>query len=778
MRAEEHPASALMHRAWKVKKMSFVYFDALFPGSSDGSDLGYVALALFPGGKFDPEKGPTQKHFFAWPSEKDDLVAFCLQNTDKDIYTVPALFRNRGNRKASNIAHQWAVYADADDLDVRKVLAEPTMVVETSYGRHHLYWVTSTDNPRALMEISRSVAHTHAADGCDPSGWDAGQLLRVPGTTNNKTAEPFTVRLLRTGNPYAIEALKEVYPPVVSVPRRITSGNEMPDLKNYNQECIKESSQVFHYNVDIYSMFADELVEGQDRSATMWRLLSEMSRSGVSRNTAMYIAWEAKCNKYRLDNRSEEDLWNELCRAYEDPDNQPVTNSLDAADRSIVNLHRSLIDASERNPERQAKDFAETITLLRNEERDSVPDDTFVDRYQHWATTRTDAPDVYHRAGAITLLTSVFGEFGSCPTKFDSNLTLWVLLLGPTTRARKTTAMMLWVDLLTEMEDERFRYLIGSDVTSEALSVILPKKDGRSSVFYRDEAHGLLYEQEKKRYLVGLREHMTELYGGRVRMRVRASMSEEDQPRGNIRTNFVMFLCGTMNQVTQALTIDDYQSGHLARFLVAEADPPPMTKDDMYIDQYDGVDRSDDLVRRSLVNDLTASRQFWLGEVRGFGHPKMIPFAQDAWARYLDVKWDIYETALKHELSEVLLPTTDRMGTSVMKCAILLAMSEKKKRVEMRHVMKSIALAEEWYSATATIAGRILHSSWSARQEELLAAVKSRTDGITQQELYSRYRTRMQEKDIESDLNVLMKAGLIKKIAERGRIRYIAITRL
>ena len=113
-----------------------------------------------------------------------------------------------------------------------------------------------------------------------------------------------------------------------------------------------------------------------------------------------------------------------------------------------------------------------------------------------------------------------------------------------------------------------------------------------------------------------------------------------------------------------------------------------------------------------------------------------------------------------------------------MKCAVLLAMSEKMERVEMRHVLKAIALAEEWYSATALIAGRIMHSSWSARQEELLAAAKSRVDGITQQELYTRYRTRMQEKDIESDLNVLMKAGLIKKVAERGRIRYIAITRL
>lgn len=763
------------------------YFDTLFPESPDGTDLGYVVLSMFPTdsenpeGKFNAAKGITQNLFYAWPSQKDDIIAFVLQNSEKDIYTVPSLFKTRGSRKASNIAHQWCVYADADSLDIRKVRVEPTMVVETSPDSHHLYWATSTDDPRTLMDISKAVAHTHADDGCDPSGWDAGQLLRVPGSTNNKYGDPMEVLLRRVGSSHTMEHLREMYPDVVPQ-RKVSLGEDMPPRKNwyYATDAIRESGEVFHYHPDIYTMFADELIDGQDRSATMWKLLSEMSRCGVTKTTAMYIAWEAKCNKYRLDGRSEEELWNELCRAYDDPANQPVMNSFEASDKSHIAAERSLIDASDKNPERRVKDFLSSISLLNDEERQDIPYDTFIDRYQSWAATRTDAPETYHRAGAITLLTSVFGEFGSCPTKFDSNLTLWFLLLGPTTRARKTTAMMLWVDMLTELQDERFIYLLGSDVTSEALSVILPKRDGRTSVFYRDEAHGLLYEQEKKRYLVGLREHMTELYGGRVRMRIRASTvgDDDDVPSGNIRTNFVMFLCGTLDQVTQALTIDDYQSGHLARFLVAEANPPPLTEEDMFIDQYDGVDRSDDVVRRALINDLAASREFWLRKTGGFGRPRIVPFSGDAWKRLSKSKWNIYQMAQQHEMKEVLEPTTDRMGTSVMKCAVLLAMSERLERVEMRHVIKAISLAEEWLESTATIAGQILHSTWSARQEELLTATRSRVDGITQQELYSRYRTRMQEKDIESDLNVLMKAGLIKKIAERGRVRYIGISRL
>jgi hypothetical protein len=760
--------------------MSFAFFDALFPSTgNDGRDLGYAVLALFPEGRFDPSTGPKQNHYFAWPSQKDDMVAFCLHNSDSDIYTVPALFKTRSSRKADNIAHMWAVYADADTLPLDRLRAEPTMIVETSPDRHHAYWVTSTDNPAALTAVSRAIAHTHAQDGCDPSGWDAGQLLRVPGTTNNKYArlglDPFVVNIKRHGATWSLEKLADLYPEPSNVARAPEASEEMPPRKSwhYTEEAIRESTDVFHYSPDISSMFSTELVPGQDRSATMWRLLCELSRYGCSRKTAMFIAWEAKCNKYRIDGRSEEELWAELCRAYDDPSNAPVTTSLEAAERTRL-------DASEHNPENKLKAFLENVEILHAGERDRVPDDTFIDRYVGWATTRTDAPEIYHRAGAVTMLSAVFGEFGSCPTKFDSNLTLWFLLLGPTTRARKTTAMMLWVDLLADLQDQQYSYLLGSDVTSEALSAILPKRDGRTSLFYRDEAHGLLYEQDKKRYLAGLREHFTELYGGRVRMSLRASSANSDEETGtsgNIRTNFVMFLCGTLDQVTNSLTIEDYQSGHLARFLVAEADPPPMTEEDMYAEQYDGVDRSEDPFRQRLIDELANSREYWY-DITEPGRLKMIPFEPIAWDRLQKAKWEIYQKAKEHEQAEALLPTTDRMGTSLMKCAVLIAMSEREPKVSMRHVLKAMQLAEEWYTSTATIAGRIMYSSWSASQEEVLTKIRSQVDGVTEQEIYARFRTKMQEKEIESILTVLMRAGLIMKVIDKKRIRYARVNRL
>lgn len=758
--------------------MSFAFFNTLFPDPGNGRDLGYVVLALYPEGQFTPGSGPTQMHWFSWPSQRDQLVAFCLANSDYDVYTSAALYKTRGSRDAEHIAHQWAVIADADTLPLNKVKAEPTMVVQTSPGRHHLYWVTPTDDVKRVTAVSRSLAITHAADGCDRGGWDAGQLLRVPGTTNNKytlfDGSAVEVQLKTTGDTYSLDKLEEIYPPV-DAPPPATVGEMPPRSEWHNTPAVlAEAKMLFEYSPTIYDMFHARPEPGVkvDRSDKMWRFLGELARNGASRPTALYLAWESPFCKYRLDGRSEEEMWNELCRAFEHPENKPVSDSIEAAER--VKL-----DRSENNPTKKVKSIIESANLLTPGERDKVPTDTLLDLYVEWAKTCTDAPEIYHRSGALSLLTSIFGEFGRCPLRRDANLTLWFMILGPTTRARKTTSMNLWVDLLADMQDSVYNYLLGSDVTAEALSVVLPKKDGRTSVFFRDEAHGLFSEQDKKHYMAGLKERLTDLYGGRVPVALRVSTlggDDDERPSVKARTNFVMFLAGTMNQVAEVLTVKDYQSGHLARFILADADPPPMTKEGMYTEQYDGSDDAFDGLRHTLLNRLHEARDFWR-DITPPGALKMVPFENDAWERLQEAQWQLYQPTIHHEMHEVMEATAKRMGDSMMKAAVCIAMSERCQKVTLRHVYKAMQLAEEWYANAVTVAGRIMHSSWSARQEEILAMVRGRTDGVTQQEIFARFRHKMREQEIESDLNVIVKAGLARKQAANGRVRYIRISR-
>lgn len=763
--------------------MSFPFFDAIFPKTSaDGKDLGFVAIALYPGGIFSDKEGegPTQTHFFAWPSQREDLVAFCLHNSDKDVYTVPALFRVRGSRKGHNIAHQWCAYADADTLPLKSLKAEPTITVETSEGRHHLYWVTETDDPKQLVDISRSIAQEHRNDGCDPGGWDAGQLLRVPGTSNNKYLrmgrQPWEIPgQPKMGPTYTLKALASVYPPY-STQERPSTVTDMPPRTDWYHtgQSRGESAEVFRTSPTVYDMYMGDVrgIDLQDRSKTMWKLLCTLSRLNVSRLTAMHIAWDAKCNKYKEDGRSEEELWKQLCKAYDDPDSQPMRNSFASP------TFRKAVDNSDENPAKKLERFAQSVHILNPDEHDRVPTGTFVDRYQQWAATCTDAPAIYHRAGAATILAAVFGEFGKCPTSHDINLTLWFFILGPTTRARKTTAMLMWVDFLDDLSDDDFQYVIGSDATPEALNILLPEKNGRTSVYYRDEAHGLLLEQSKKRYLVGSQEYETELFSGRVRSTLRAgTMKDQDEREpGVIRTNFIRFLCGTLEQVSNALTVESYQSGHMARFLVAEADPPPLTEEAMYTEQFDGQSLTEDPARRGLINDVMAARAFWMG-VTPPGETVMIPFEKSTWVRLQKAKYELYRAAEQHELSEVLLPTMTRMGDSMMKTAILLAMADRERQVRMPHLLKAMHMTEEWYRSTSRVAGKILHTEWAARQNGILTAIQARKEGVTEQEIYARFRSKMHEKEIESGLRVLAKAGEIHRTQERGRIRYIPISR-
>ncbi len=763
--------------------MSAPYFDLLFPRHTEsGQDVGYACLSLYPKGEFTRTEGPTQQHFYSWPSEREKLIAFCLSNREKDIYAVPALFRTRSNRKAANIVYQSAVYADTDALDLSQLKAEPTLIVETSEGRHHAYWMTDSNDVHRCTEISRAIALSHADAGCDKGGWDAGQLLRVPGSTNSKYRDsrgPFEVRIVRTAGQWTLEKLEAIYPPVPAQ----RGDDALPPRSEWFQSvhCIEEAEKIFRRSAQIKALASTPLVPGQDRSKTLYRLLSAMARQDVPKQVAMHIAWDATCNKFIGRRDGESDLWRALTVAYEDPANEAVTSSV-----VIPN-----ISAPFGGPVADVGKILDSSELLTADERQKLPHDTFLDRYVTWASGRTDAPIVYHRAGAVSMLSTLLGEFGACPIAQESNnLCIWFLQLGPTTRARKTTAMMMWIRMLSDTQERGFRYILGSDVTVEGLDKVLLKRDGRSSVIYRDELHGWLYEQAQKKYLSGVREFLTELFSGWVRKSIRAHSGfsdEEDEEEFQesiklARTNCVLFLCGTFAQATEALQPEDYESGHLTRFLVANADPPQLTKKSIRMEQCLDGEEGSDAMRDRLIADLVFMRTHWLSICGRPGKLKKIPFDADAWDRMEEARWHMYSASEGHKLASVLAPTADRMGSSIMKTAILLAMSDARARVHLEDVLKALSIAEDWYSGTMTMAASVMQSSWAERQEAILTKIGSRPDGVSESELY-RYLTTMYsktsdgssrwDKDIESDLRLLMKQGFILKFpTPAGQPRY------
>jgi len=112
---------------------------------------------------------------------------------DSNVWFCPALFWNDLDRKRTSISGTWVLWADIDtDIPMTlenlltQVPMKPSIVVESSPGRFHVYWVLSDflRNKELIQKYNTSISEW--IQDADHSGWDAGQLLRLPFGVNAK----------------------------------------------------------------------------------------------------------------------------------------------------------------------------------------------------------------------------------------------------------------------------------------------------------------------------------------------------------------------------------------------------------------------------------------------------------------------------------------------------------------------------------------------------------------------------------------------------------------
>jgi hypothetical protein len=155
-------------------------WDHLFADQS-----GYLAL-------FSATRGPDLKTlvavaegYLSWPEEAGAAVEYAVTESTKgrEVYFCAHLLTEK-RRIKENAAPVLALWADGDGAKVPPHLPHPTAVVESSPGRDHFYWrLTRPISPEEAELLNKRLAY---AMGADKSGWDLGQLLRVPGTRNFK----------------------------------------------------------------------------------------------------------------------------------------------------------------------------------------------------------------------------------------------------------------------------------------------------------------------------------------------------------------------------------------------------------------------------------------------------------------------------------------------------------------------------------------------------------------------------------------------------------------
>lgn len=617
----------------------------------------------------DPEtQVPSSEMFRQYPTDRAYLAKYCALRADEDVYISVALFSNKHRTKEDRRAVANAVWADADTCDPDNFKITPSVVVETSPGRWHCWWVL--DSPVEAQEaagVAQSIAYAHREQGAD-LGWQVSKILRVPGTTNTKYDEPFTVTVEYTGVLYTLDELRDAYPATGMNTEVVTLDADVPELLTTSQLIDLETRVV--RGMEWENLYVDTPPKDADWSERLFRLQFDLFRAGCTPQEIFTLSKNAACNKFERDHRPDSDLWKTVQNAYRKY--MATTEGIEVGSTHVPSLV-------------SVPDF------LTSEEKVALPE-TFVDRYVKWVRTRTDAAETYQRSLGFLLLSCIFGSRAYLPESYGpQNLNLWCFLLGDTTRTRKSTAKNLFLRVLHLYEINALRgdrIDIGSDITKEGLGKILGDRNGLVSLFQTDEIAGALREWYGKNYQIGTIQYLTSLYDGDVPVVLRAGKDAGQTKRA--KTVFELLGVGIRDDVARTLNKNDFQSGFLARALWSVADPPPRKKGaDNWPDEIEMAHDDADIAR--IVVDL-------MRRANKFDMDKRVPIRIDdeALARYN------YWTELVRTHSEGLGDGTlegavGRFFHSVRRAAALLALYDGKTTISKKHLLPAIAQGQLWY---------------------------------------------------------------------------------
>lgn len=152
-----------------------------------GASEGYVWTPWIEAGSWGASRGPRyhEGRAWHWPEQADDIRAHIEAHTDDDQYFTPSIFSAPRRVTQHAIPVPW-LWADLDPVDPARIEGlTPTIAWETSPSRYQCVWEMPYPREGATEHGGPNHRLTHYL-GADPSGWDATQLLRIPGSAHTK----------------------------------------------------------------------------------------------------------------------------------------------------------------------------------------------------------------------------------------------------------------------------------------------------------------------------------------------------------------------------------------------------------------------------------------------------------------------------------------------------------------------------------------------------------------------------------------------------------------
>jgi len=176
-----------------------------------------------------PDKGSLARRIYGRLSEVwPELLA--RQQKGAAIAVTMAEIDGRG-RKSANMVRPRAVWIEADGPLRRDLPLLPSMVVETSLGKHHYIYISRDLGWQLWHGVQQTLIEEY---GSDPQASSRTQVLRLPGTLHQKDPDnPHLVRIVEELSSWQVYSAAEIaaaFPPTPTAPPRPTreSGARAP----------------------------------------------------------------------------------------------------------------------------------------------------------------------------------------------------------------------------------------------------------------------------------------------------------------------------------------------------------------------------------------------------------------------------------------------------------------------------------------------------------------------------------------------------------------------
>ena len=694
---------------------------------------------------------------FKYPDQLKEMVNYAEQYASEDVYLSPLLYGDRRNDKGNiartpeNALSSRTIYMDSDLCTPDKFRLPPSIHVVTSRGRGHDYWLLNEPvEAKRAAEVAHKITTAHKDHGCDPSGWSANKVLRLPDTVNTSHGFPESVVAEYSGVIYDINDIEGAYDDVQTLERPIL-GRETSVQVATPKELPDYADALAKLPQDALNLALAEPKVGSDgnRSESRYRLLCELFRleGTISQEEILSIAWNAPASRKwsQEDPRGINGLVAEASKAYSEVQWEKG-RGLEPPELDTTEGNIDLLDADERE------------ALLHHQ--------TWVDQYVDWTQRKLAKQNPpYDRINAWTILSCAFADMAFIPRKSGpEGLNLYTMTLGETTTG-KSQALKLMRTVLDEAFSEDPGYNLGGNASPNALGEKLIERDGKVSLFNKDEAHGLFKQWATQDWTSGMMEDLALLYDGVVPPMLRVGKKEMAKPA---KTQFIMHLMGTPEEIARSLNRDMFKSGFLARFMWTIGEPRTLTKDAVIEEDSDGTEirLGFEPMARQWAAEFSEIKRQLRSEVSS--GKISVGITKQAANRMTQVKWKLVNLVKKSDPNwDIINPSLVRMGITIRKCATLLAVSDGRKETELIDVLKATEAAEEWVKNLMIVARKINASDFERACDEVEGFVRSKDDKVKLEFVNRRFKA-WRVRDLQEAVSALASQGRIKEVSESG----------